>query len=227
MDLVIFDCDGTLVDSQHNIVAAKRDAFARHGLQAPAYHDLLGAVGLSHAEAFRLLAPDQSEGQRASLADAYRTAFSSGRLARVDEPLYPGIAETIRQLQTRDDILLGIATGKSQRGVRRLLEREGWQGMFRTIQTADEHPSKPNPAMIRAAMAEAGVGPDATLMIGDTSFDMAMARAAQVGALGVAWGYHPPSALHEAGAHEVVVDGETLVAAITNRLAQQRKERSA
>ena len=107
--------------------------------------------------------------------------------------------------------MLGIATGKSRRGIDRLFEREGWASRFLTVQTADDHPSKPHPAMIRAAMAETGVGPERTVMVGDTTFDVEMALAAGVGALGVAWGYHPPEELREAGAHGIIESCDRLL----------------
>ena len=221
MKLVIFDCDGTLIDSQHNITAAMAHAFSAPGLAPPPAHEVLGVVGLSLTEAFAVLAPDQTGEMRRSLAEHYRNAHAKGLLQRLDEPLYPGVREAIADLSKRGDTLLGIATGKSRRGVARLLDREGWHATFLTIQTADDHPSKPHPSMIMAALAEAGVPADAAVMVGDTSFDMAMARSASVGALGVGWGYHRPDLLMAAGAHTIVSAGEDLIAAIDVRLEQQ------
>ena len=139
MNLIIFDCDGTLVDSQHAIVAAMEHAFTMVGLPPPPREDVLGVVGLSLPEAFAVLAGTHPPGVQAELAALYKTDFPKARMAAAAaEPLYPGVRELIDRLVASRDVLLGIATGKSQRGVRRLLDREGWHGRFVTIQTADE-----------------------------------------------------------------------------------------
>jgi len=110
------------------------------------------------------------------------------------------------KLRARDDVLLGIATGKSRRGVTHLIEKHGYDGWFTTIQTADDHPSKPHPSMIVAALTETGLEPQAAVMIGDTSFDIEMARAAGAGAAGVSWGNHQVAELQRAGAHTIAND---------------------
>ena len=223
--LVIFDCDGTLVDSQHNITAAMIHAFTVHGLPPPLVPDILSIVGLSLPETFRVLAAAHPAATQRGLADSYRDAFASGRLARrQEELLYPAIKETVAALSARPDTRLGVATGKSKRGVARLFDQEGWHTSFHTIQTADDHPSKPHPSMIHKAMAEAGAHPAQTVMIGDTAFDIEMARNAGVGAIGVAWGYHKRKRLMEAGAHAIVDDGPSLLSAIDGRLSAQRRD---
>jgi phosphoglycolate phosphatase len=125
--------------------------------------------------------------------------------------MFPGALEAIAGLAARPDTLLGIATGKSRRGVDRLLEREGLAGVFATIMTADDAPSKPHPAMIQQAMAETGAEANGTVMIGDTSFDILMARAASVRGIGVGWGYHDAEELTEAGAEAVAADFSELL----------------
>ncbi len=216
MKLVIFDCDGTLVDSQHVIVAAMEDAFRTNGLVVPARASILGVVGLSLVTAVEQLLPGERDlGRAEQLAEDYKASFAERRLGpNHHEPLYPGVREIIEDFGARDDVVLGIATGKSRRGVAAVLEREGWTSRFATIQTADTHPSKPHPSMILHAMAEAGAGPADTLMIGDTTYDMIMAREAQVTALGVAWGYHEAGELRGAGAHDVSADSSALRLAI-------------
>jgi phosphoglycolate phosphatase len=202
LKLIVFDVDGTLVDSQDLIVAAQRETFLAHGLTPPSRERSLSIVGLSLVQAFRVLAPD---GPAESLAEGYKTAFQKlRRNPDYREPVFPGAAELLTELSERGDVILGIATGKSRRGVAHLLDRQGWQTIFSTIQTSDDAPSKPHPAMIEQALAETGADPKASLMVGDSTFDMVMARAAGIGAVGVSWGYHRPEALREAGAEAIV-----------------------
>ena len=203
MQLVIFDVDGTLVDSQNMIIAAQREAFAACGLEPPSRARSLSIVGLSLAEAFTALVG--ADGPIEALAEAYKAAF--GRLRAdpaCEEPLFPGAEALIARLAARSDIMLGIATGKSRRGVAHILETHGWTDVFATVQTADDAPSKPDPTMLRQALAETGIQADSAVMIGDTSFDMGMAKAARLHAVGVSWGYHPVAALREAGADTII-----------------------
>lgn len=205
MKLVIFDLDGTLVDSQEFILEAQRRAFEAHRIPPPSREASLSIVGLSLVEAFTVLAG--ANGPVESLANAYREAWAAMRGdPSFEDPLYPGARDAIASLAAKDNIMLGIATGKARRGVAHLLERTGWRDWFATVQTADEHPSKPAPDMILAALAETGAASASTTMIGDTSFDMAMARAAGVHCIGVAWGYHARAELQEAGAERIVAD---------------------
>ena len=206
--LVIFDCDGTLVDSQHMIVAAMTDAFASQGLVAPARESVIGVVGLSLDWAIARLVSDESDPAVIErLSEAYKEAFRERRLGPDHaEPLYDGVRAALDRLAAREDVSLGIATGKSRRGLDAVLEREGIAHHFHTIQTADTHPSKPHPSMIFAAMSEAVADPADTVMIGDTTFDIEMALGAGTSSIGVAWGYHPADALRAAGAHHVSTD---------------------
>lgn len=198
--LILFDVDGTLVDSQASIMSAMTAAFAGAGLPGPARSAVLGIVGLSLDHAMARLAPEHPQETRDRLVAAYKDAFHAQRLAGSEPPvLYPGAQETLDRLAARDDILLGVATGKSQRGLEAMLDGLGLQRTFVTRQVADHHPSKPHPSMILTALAETGVGAAQAVMIGDTSFDMDMAQAAGVAGIGVSWGYHAPAALSAAG----------------------------
>lgn len=204
MKLIIFDCDGTLVDSQIGIVAAMQHAFTELGLPPPSRERVLSVVGLSLPETFTVLAGDQPSDLQHELARIYKSDFLYAKTRSLcTEPLFDGAKEIIESLAGRPDVVLGMATGKSQRGVRRILDREGWHGIFATIQTADENPSKPNPGMIAAAMRATGMGEAQTVMVGDTTYDIEMAVNAGVGGVGVAWGYHAPELLTRAGAHTI------------------------
>jgi phosphoglycolate phosphatase len=203
--LAVFDVDGTLIDSQHNIVAAMSAAFAMHGLAEPPAAAVRRVIGLSLVEAVAALSPELHADLHWRLSHSYKEAFSALRSRPDhDEPLYPGALAALDRLE-QGGWLLALATGKSQRGVRSMIERHGLQKRFVSIQTADEHPGKPHPSMLLTAMGELGVAPADTVMIGDTAYDMAMARNAGVPGIGVAWGYHHPDELRQAGA-EVVLE---------------------
>lgn len=204
MNLIIFDCDGTIVDSQHLIVAAMDRAFALHGIAILPRAKTLSIVGLSLNEAVTRLIPGADASAVAAIAQSYKDAFGELRRDPANhEPMYPGALEAIRALSQRSDTVLGVATGKSRRGVAALFDRMDLHPYFVTIQTADTHPSKPHPSMIRTAIEEAGASAATTVMIGDTHFDMEMACRAEVAALGVAWGYHPVAELKAKGAHAI------------------------
>jgi phosphoglycolate phosphatase len=201
--LAVFDCDGTLVDSQHNICTAMETCFAAAGLEPPARDRTRGVVGLSLVEAMRAMLPDREEDFHVALAEDYKRTFQAMRgRGLADEPLYEGVEALIDQLEA-DGWLLGVATGKSDRGLALCLQHHGLASRFVTLQTADRHPSKPHPSMVEEAMADVGATPETTLVIGDTSYDMAMARAAGATAIGATWGYHEPAALVRAGAHHL------------------------
>ncbi len=210
--LAIFDCDGTLVDSQHNICAAMDACFAGVGLAPPTRDQTRSVVGLSLPEAMRALVPDRAPDFHDALAERYKQAFWELRVRGLDEePLYDGIVALVDALAA-DGWLLGVATGKSDRGLALCLAHHGLTSRFVTLQTADRHPSKPHPAMIEQAMADTGAAPETTWMIGDTSYDMAMARAAGATAIGVSWGYHPREALLGAGAHHIASHPDEIIA---------------
>ena len=194
--LVIFDVDGTLVDSQHTIVAAMQNAFSSLDQPLPDRDAVLSIVGLSLDHAIRQLVPDAEQDTVAALVEAYKAAFMTERKGNRDyAPLYPGAADVLTYLSEHPETLIGIATGKSRRGLLHMLDTHDLHGRFVTFQTADDHPSKPHPSVIHTAIAEAGVDTDDAVMIGDTSFDIQMARNAGVHAIGVSWGYHYLSAV--------------------------------
>jgi len=217
-NLIVFDCDGTLVDSQHLIVQAMRLTFEAAGLATPARADILRTVGLSVPEALLMLAPDQYPDTRCELARSYREwCMTLRRQPNSEEPMFEGAASLLFSLAARENVLLGIATGKSRRGVERFIEQNGLRGMFATLQTADNAPSKPHPAMLLQAMDETGAAPGTTVMIGDTSYDMIMASCAEVTGIGVSWGYHAAADLKRSGAKSVVSSFPALGALLAGR----------
>jgi phosphoglycolate phosphatase len=216
--LAVFDCDGTLVDGQADVCWAMERAFTRAGLAAPDNHDVRRIVGLSLPAAVRALAPDLSEAQNAAVTEFYRTSFRARREeGLLDEPLYDGIAELLRDLHGAG-WQLAVATGKSDRGLAACLASHGIADLFVSLQTADRHPSKPHPAMLEAALFEAGAARDQAVMIGDTSFDMLMARSIGVAAIGVGWGYHGARELLASGAGRVVDSAAALAEALEEAL---------
>ena len=212
--LVVFDCDGTLVDSQHLVVEGVRQAFRQHGLSPPEPEAIRRIVGLSVAESVAALWPDGEAEKRAALVRELRAAFAELR-RRPDNGvvLFPGAAEAVAALDQAGR-LLGVATGMSRRGLNATLDRFAMRDRFSTLQTADDAPSKPHPTMLRRAMTETGVGPEETAFVGDTTFDMAMAVNAGVMPIGVSWGYHPVDELRMAGARIVVESFAELTHAI-------------
>ena len=200
--LAIFDCDGTLVDSGATIRAALEQAFEVHGVECPPLEVTRKVIGLSLMESMAALAP---AADHAGLTQSYKDAFFAMRGAgRVEEPLFDGIVDLLDALHA-DGWLLGVATGKSDRGLRHCLDGHGLSGRFVTLQTADRNPSKPNPAMALAAMAETGTEPHRTVLVGDTGWDMGCARNAGTGAIGAGWGYHDIEELTADGAHAVAI----------------------
>ncbi len=212
--LAIFDCDGTMVDSQANICMAMEHAFAEAGMDPPPRPATRRIVGLSLVEAMRHLLPDADEALHRDMAERYKQAFFTLRgNGLVDEPLYEGMAALLSALDEKG-WLLGVATGKSDRGLARCLDHHGIRGLFVTLQTADRHPSKPHPSMIYQALADSGVEAAEAFMIGDTIYDIHMGRAAGCRTIGVGWGYHPLDELRAAGADQLVETMEELMAAL-------------
>ncbi|WP_230292804.1 HAD-IA family hydrolase [Croceicoccus sp. Ery5] len=208
--VAIFDCDGTLVDGQANVCEAMEEAFAACSLAAPPRTLIRRAVGLSLPQAMALMLPDSTAEQQELLAESYRIAFREHRrLGRINEPLFNGIAPLLNRLHA-NGWQLAVATGKSRRGLQHCLETHGIAHLFGSLQTADDHPSKPDPAMIAAVLWETDLEPADAVMIGDTSFDMAMAGAAGVRAIGVDWGYHHAEELLATGAEAVAETVEEL-----------------
>lgn len=211
--LVVFDVDGTLVDSQEHILASMTLGFSRLGLAMPSREKALSVVGLSLPEAMAILAPEASPEDQAALIEGYRSGYLAQRSERPQQ-LYPGIRELIDRLVERPEVLLGIATGKSRRGLDHLLESHAMTRCFISTQVADDHPSKPNPSMLLRILRETGMEAGQAVMVGDTEFDIEMGRAAGYRTIAVTWGYHPAARLRAAGADLLVDETSDLLSAI-------------
>ena len=206
--LVIFDVDGTLVDSQDSIVASLSAAYAAEGIGLPPRAELLSIVGLSLPIAFSTLLPGEPEERIARMVEGYKTSYLDFRKRSRGEagaPLYPGARDAVIDLRTRGYVL-GVATGKARRGVDHFIRGHGLEGAFVAVQTADDAPSKPHPGMVLNCLAAAEVAPHDAVIVGDTEFDMAMGRAAGVRRIGVEWGYHPPERVRRGGAEAMAAD---------------------
>ncbi|CCQ74563.1 HAD-IA family hydrolase [Magnetospira sp. QH-2] len=214
MKLAVFDCDGTLVDSLGSIVSSMVSAFEGHGLAAPKAAHVRRMVGLPLVEAIAQLHPEGTMAQWEELTESYKQAFTAERQAgTVEEPLYPGALAALDELESAG-YLLGVATGKAMRGLANTLATHDLAKRFVTLQTADLCAGKPSPDMLYRAMDETGARPETTVMLGDTTYDMLMARNAGVPALGVSWGYHESEELTEAGATRVLDHFEQVPQAI-------------
>ena len=212
--LVIFDCDGTLIDSGHNIVTAMCEAWRSHDLEPPPATSIRRIVGLRLEDAVQKLIPLDCEVEVNHLVQAYIHSFSRFRDdPEYTEPLYPGIRDCLNDLVSLG-FSLGIATGKSRRGLLRTLERHSLSELFCVLKTADDGPGKPNPDILLDAIDEAHTIAEKTAMIGDTIYDMIMAKEAAATAIGVSWGYHETGELKEAGASIIVTDCSELQPAL-------------
>ncbi|MCR9256820.1 MAG: HAD-IA family hydrolase [Alphaproteobacteria bacterium] len=224
LSLVVFDCDGTLVDSQHHIVDTMKQAFRSEGLAAPDGDAVRHVIGLPLWEAIHKVSDldeTEDEGLLDRLDATYREIFRERRtLPDHDEPLFDGIREVVEGLNGAG-YLLGVATGKGRRGLDAVLDRHGLAHHFVTLKTADDGPGKPNPDMLEAAMREAGVVADRTVMIGDTSYDIEMALNAGVRSIGVSWGYHDPEYLNLTGANRIVQAVSDIPASVRDLLSAQ------
>ena len=202
--LVVFDCDGTLVNSQYSIIYCMQAAFEEEGLTPPDEESIRRIIGLPLTQGISFLDPEIPETVIGKIQEAYSSFWQVLRKqSELDEPLYPGTVEVLEKLISRGWIL-GIATGKSYRGLIGTLEKHKILEMFESLQTADKAAGKPDPEMLINAMDEVGSTAKNTFMIGDTTFDMAMALNAGVTGIGVDWGYHDSSELKAYGAHMVI-----------------------
>lgn len=204
MRLVVFDMDGTLIDSVALIVETVTAAFEALGEAAPTEAAIRAISGITARDAMAILAPGADEARIERITNSYRREYQS-RAGRAREPLFEGALATLERLRHHPDTILAVATGKGHTGAVTLLGAHGVLSWFNSVETPTHNRGKPDPQMIETAMQKAGATAAETAMIGDTVHDMRMARAAGVKAIGVAWGYHAVVELEEAGA-DIIVD---------------------
>lgn len=215
MPLIVFDMDGTLIDTHGLIAEHMATAFSQSGLDAPTPADVRQIIGLSLPVAIARLSGSNDAAFVGQLVESYKTAYRTSIDTALDrEPLYPGAREALDRLRNRPATLLGVATGKGLAGVNRILGNHGLAGHFVTLQTPDHNPSKPDPSMLLRAMAETGFGPNETIMVGDTVFDIELAVNAGCRSIGVTWGYHEAEDLTRMGAGALIDSYDELDAAI-------------
>ena len=204
MHLIIFDLDGTLIDSVILNIEAITAGFAAVGEPVPTEHAMRAISGITAREAMGILMPNADAARIDTVLVSYRREHAARAQGSARELFFPDGFETLTRLRHRPDTILAVATGKGFESATALLTARGVVDWFHTIQTPTHNRGKPDPQMIHTAIEKAGAEAKNTVMIGDTVHDMNMAKAAGVKAIGVAWGYHLAEALREAGADIVI-----------------------
>lgn len=192
--LIVFDWDGTIADSEARIVSSVASALAETGLPTRTSDEIRNIIGLGMRESMEALFPEISPTRYQGFIDAYRKQFQSR--ARTPVTLFPEVKGVLESLASRG-YLLAVATGKSRRGLDRELRESGLHSLIHVSRCADEAPSKPHPQMLVDVLELASVAPGMALMVGDTTYDMQMARDAGVDRVAVSYGAHERSRLIE------------------------------
>ena len=190
-DLVVFDWDGTLMDSTRIIARSLQKACADVGIAIPSDEDALFVIGLNMQDSFARVAPGLDREGQARLSERYRHHFLAGEQ---QIPLFPGVREMLPDLHGRG-WRLAVATGKARRGLERALDTSGLREWFEATRCADEGFAKPHPDMLLMLLDMTGVEPHRALMVGDTTHDLELAANAGVDAVAVSYGAHPEALL--------------------------------
>ncbi|WP_224813610.1 HAD-IA family hydrolase [Hasllibacter sp. MH4015] len=217
--LLLFDVDGTLLDAGGVIADTMVTAFEAAGEDPPEAAFVQSLIGLSLPEMVDVLASRLHPDRREKILSGYRLRYFD--LIEQDDPspVFPGADAALGRLRAMG-FVLGLTTGKARRSTQHMLSTMNWHQYFHTVQCADDNPSKPNPTMIARALAETGRSAENTILIGDSRYDMRMAEAAGIRAVGVSWGYNPPVELVREGAVAIARDFDDLVAIVARVAAQ-------
>ena len=215
--LVLFDYDGTIVDSAKMIVKGAIEAFRMCGLPDPDPNKVRENIGKPLANALEVYKPEGYEVKPEMISNAYRKWYAvQGRLGLQDEPLFPGMFKLIHDLKTKNEFLIGIATNKSRIALNNGLKKHNLNNIFDITLTMDEAKAKPDPDMAIQAMSKLNIKKKSTIIVGDTINDIGLGVNAGINSIGVAWGYNSIEMLRNEGANFIIKDSEELLNIIIN-----------
>lgn len=201
--VIIFDWDGTLMDSIDKIVASVKAGAEDCHLKVPSTENIRHIVGLSLDKAMAKLFPDASLEEQSAMVNAYRYQFLT--LEKYETPFYPGIKSWLQSLKDQG-YLLAVATGKGRNGLDRTLDKFAVRELFTVTYCADQTASKPDPLMLNRILKDLNLDVSQALMVGDTSYDLEMANNAKMDCLGVSYGVHSKESLKQFNPIAIVDD---------------------
>ena len=217
--LILFDYDGTLVDSAQMIVKGAIEAFRKCGLPDPDPHKVRENIGKTLQVALKAYMPEGYNVTPEDISNAYREWYAEqGRLGLQDEPIFPGINELLKKLKSKKNFFLGIATNKSRIALDNGLKKHNLSNLFDVTITTDECTPKPSPEMAFKAMKCLNVKNHSTFIVGDTVNDIGLGKNANISAIGVSWGYNKISMLEEAGSDYIVNSSDQLFDILTGKI---------